>query len=149
MSQQEPHEAQRCLIPNLGKSSLRHQNRLSAEQLESNPAENIWASWQTSWTWTSNIPSWQRQPKPFLAALGRISPVSWGRWSFLLLSSSEVCLEYCVPACAPQYKGDMDVLKWEEKRTPDRILYAVDFGQWEHWVWGFWLCKFSAYCLSI
>lgn len=80
---------------------------------------SIWESWQTTWTWTSNMPLWQRQPKAFLTVLGRILPVGWGRWSSLLLSTGEAHLECCVPVCAPQYR---DVLKWEEKRTAEMIF---------------------------
>lgn len=56
-------------------------------------------SWWTRWAWTSNL-LWQQRPTAFWAALGRVSPTGWAKWSFITghtnlgkSKSSQQCLK--------------------------------------------------------
>lgn len=69
----------KCQMLRLRSNKLMHVYKLGADQLY---RKGSGKSWWTSWTWMSNVPSWQRIPVAPWAALGRALPAGQERWSF-------------------------------------------------------------------
>lgn len=69
----------KCQMLRLRSNKLMHMYKLGADQLY---RKGSGKSWWTSWTWMSNVPSWQRIPVAPWAALGRALPAGQERWSF-------------------------------------------------------------------